>query len=80
MGLVTTVQDSLNDHVSIRILLSPGADADDIADQAKALMKRHHLTTWGWETRSDTVLFRVYEPDNFTARGRLEQAKFKLKK
>ncbi len=80
MSLVTGIRDVLNDHVSITILLSPGVNADNIEEQVKTLMKRNHLTTWGWETTAGTITFRVYEPDNFTARGRLEQAKFKLKK
>jgi diaminopimelate epimerase len=80
---VTGLRDVMNPHTLFVIKVPAGMDADSIqqlAEEIEEMMKRWHVVTWGWQMASSTIKFRVYEPDCFTALGRLEEAGFKREK
>ncbi len=79
MGLVTALRDWWNPYALVTIKV-PSGDVNSTRRRVERIMKRWHLVTWGWQESSNMLKFRVYEPDHFTALGRLEQAGFKREK
>ncbi len=80
MGFMTALRDVMNSHALLTIKVPSGGDVNAIRQLAEGIMERWHVVTWGWQESSNTVKFRVYEPDRFTALGRLEEAGFKREK
>ena len=80
MGFVTALQDVMNPHTLIIIKIPTGVDVDAVKRRVEGIMDRSHVVTWGWQQSPNTVKYRVYEPDRFTAFGRLEEAGFKREK
>jgi len=77
---LTCLRDVMNPHTLFTIKVPTGRDVDSIKQLAEGIMDHWHVVTWGWQKASSTVKFRVYEPDRFTALGRLEEAGFKREK
>ncbi len=80
MCFVTALQDVMNPHTLFTIKVPSERDIDSVRRLAQGIMERWHVVTWGWQEAPNTVKFRVYEPDRFTALGRLEEAGFKREK
>ncbi len=77
---VTGLRDVMNPHARVTIKVPAVMNVDRIEGQVKAMMKRWGVVTWGWRKTANTITFRVYQSDRFTAFGRLEEAKFKREK
>jgi hypothetical protein len=80
---LTWLRDVMNPHAPLTIKVPEGMDEDSIeqlAKKIKEIMEHWHVVTWGWQKTSNTIKFRVYGPDRFTAFGRLEEAGFKHEK
>ncbi len=80
MGFKTALRNVMNPNTPFTIKVPPPGDVQGVRRQAERIMKRWGVVTWGWQESSNTVKFRVYEADRFTALGRLEEAGFKREK
>ncbi len=77
---LTKLRDAMNLHAAIKIKVPGTMDADRIEGRVKAMMKRWGVVTWGWQKTANTIAFRVYQSDRYTARGRLAEAGYKPEK
>lgn len=75
-GLITSIQDVMNPHV--RIQLSAPAKQKINVETIKHILKRAGVVSWGWETTDERIVFRVYGPHRYTAKGVLEEAGVKF--
>ena len=77
-GLITGIRDVMNPHERIEISdlkkqkMTPGA--------IKSMLEREGVVTWGWEVSDERMVFRVYKPHQYTAKGLLEEKGIELEK
>ena len=74
--LITTIQDAMNPHM--RFVISDPIKQEVTAEKIKGILRRAEVVTWGWEVTDERIVFRVYKPHQYTAKGVLEEAGVKL--
>jgi hypothetical protein len=71
-GLITIIQDAVNPHV--RFVISSPDEQEITAGQIRHRLKRAGVVSWGWQVADERIVFRVYKPYRYTAKGVLEEA------
>ena len=75
-GLVTTLRDAMNPHK--RLVISNPEKQKTSAVAIKQMLNRAGGGSWGWEVSDKRIVFRVYKPHQYTAKGLLEEKDIKM--
>jgi hypothetical protein len=75
-GLITTIRDAMNPHRQFKV--SDPEKQEITAEAIKHMLKREGVVSWGWEASGECIVFRVYKPHQYTAKGLLEEKGIKV--
>ena len=75
-GLVTGIRDVMNPHA--RIAIRDPEKQKVTAEAIKHMLKRKGVVSWGWEVSDKRIVFRVYEPHQYTTKGLLKEKEVEL--
>lgn len=71
VGFIITIRDAINPHV--RFVITSPVKQKINAEQIKGTLKRAGIVSWGWQVADERIVFRVYKPHRYTAKGVLEE-------